>query len=428
MRKLILLFLLLPSICFADSELSVGGKTAAAHIIQVTGDSLRPRPYLDFEGSGVSGQDLNGKTVITITGGSGGGGITALTGGVTASGTGSVVATVATNANLTGPITSIGNATSITSQTGTGTKFVVDTSPTIVTPTVTTSLTTSTANIITDTTTGTKIGTATNQKWGFFNATPIVQPSGNVCTALQNLGLVTSCTVTATTNANLTGAVTSVGNATSLGSFSSANLASALTDETGSGSAMFSNNPKIVNSILDTNGNVLLGITATGSSVNSLNLANAATTTSPTLTATGSDTNIGINLINKGTGGVTVTSTNTTQSSLATGLILGNPGVSPGHFTSTGTAPTVATNDCGSTSQGTVSAGSTDVKGKFVVGTLAVTSCSITFNTAFSTAPTCITQDDTNILATKVTTTTTKLTTIGSVSLSGDTVSYHCFE
>lgn len=43
-------------------------------------------------------------------------------------------ATVTTNANLTGPITSVGNATSIASQTGTGTKFVVDTSPTLITP------------------------------------------------------------------------------------------------------------------------------------------------------------------------------------------------------------------------------------------------------------------------------------------------------
>lgn len=39
--------------------------------------------------------------------------------------------TVTTNANLTGPITSSGNATSIASQTGTGTKFVVDTAPAI---------------------------------------------------------------------------------------------------------------------------------------------------------------------------------------------------------------------------------------------------------------------------------------------------------
>ena len=45
-------------------------------------------------------------------------------------------ATVTTNANLTGVITSSGNATSIASQTGTGSKFVVDTSPTIVTPVI----------------------------------------------------------------------------------------------------------------------------------------------------------------------------------------------------------------------------------------------------------------------------------------------------
>jgi hypothetical protein len=56
-----------------------------------------------------------------------------LTGGVTSTGN---AATVITNANLTGPITSSGNATSIASQTGTGTKFVVDTSPTLVTPNI----------------------------------------------------------------------------------------------------------------------------------------------------------------------------------------------------------------------------------------------------------------------------------------------------
>ncbi len=42
--------------------------------------------------------------------------------------------TVTTNANLTGVITSAGNATSIASQTGTGTKFVVDNTPTLITP------------------------------------------------------------------------------------------------------------------------------------------------------------------------------------------------------------------------------------------------------------------------------------------------------
>lgn len=50
-------------------------------------------------------------------------------------------ATVTTNANLTGPITSAGNATSIAAQTGTGTTLVVDTSPTVITPTFTTNAT-----------------------------------------------------------------------------------------------------------------------------------------------------------------------------------------------------------------------------------------------------------------------------------------------
>lgn len=60
--------------------------------------------------------------------------------------------------------------------------------------TFTATQTISAANLATDTTTGMKIGTATSQKLGFYNATPIVQPTGNVCTAMQNLGLVASCT------------------------------------------------------------------------------------------------------------------------------------------------------------------------------------------------------------------------------------------
>jgi hypothetical protein len=42
--------------------------------------------------------------------------------------------TVLAPSNLTGPITSVGSATSIASQTGTGTKFVVDNTPTLITP------------------------------------------------------------------------------------------------------------------------------------------------------------------------------------------------------------------------------------------------------------------------------------------------------
>ena len=59
--------------------------------------------------------------------------------------------------------------------------------------------------------------------------------------------------------------------------------------------------PKIGTSILDTNGNELLLLTATGSAVNELTLANAATGDGPILSATG-ETNVDINLNPKGTG------------------------------------------------------------------------------------------------------------------------------
>ena len=83
-----------------------------------------------------------------------------------------------TNANLTGPITSVGNVTSIASQTGTGTKFVVDTSPTLITP---------------------DLGTPTALVGTNITGTALSFTSSNV-----------------TTNANLTGDVTSVGNATAI--------------------------------------------------------------------------------------------------------------------------------------------------------------------------------------------------------------------
>jgi hypothetical protein len=61
---------------------------------------------------------------------------------------------------------------------------------------------------------------------------------------------------------------------------------------------------KLVGDVIDTNGNELLKVTATASAVNELTLANAATGGAPVLSATGGDTNIGIALTPKGTGGV----------------------------------------------------------------------------------------------------------------------------
>jgi len=59
--------------------------------------------------------------------------------------------------------------------------------------------------------------------------------------------------------------------------------------------------PKIGTSILDTSGNELMLLTATGSAVNEITLANAASGNAPTITASG-ETNVSLNLVPKGTG------------------------------------------------------------------------------------------------------------------------------
>jgi len=59
--------------------------------------------------------------------------------------------------------------------------------------------------------------------------------------------------------------------------------------------------------IRDSNGNEEVKFTATASAVNEITVANAATTTGPTISATGDDTNIDLNIAGKGTGQVKIT-------------------------------------------------------------------------------------------------------------------------
>ena len=73
--------------------------------------------------------------------------------------------------------------------------------------------------------------------------------------------------------------------------------------------------PKIGTSILDTNGNELAKLTATGSAVNEFTVANAASGGNPTLSSTGGDSNIDLDLLAKGTGHVTIRG-NTNQGTL----------------------------------------------------------------------------------------------------------------
>jgi hypothetical protein len=62
--------------------------------------------------------------------------------------------------------------------------------------------------------------------------------------------------------------------------------------------------PRFANSgfIADSNGNELLRFTVTASAVNDFNITNAATTGIPVLSVVGTDTNISMNLVSKGTG------------------------------------------------------------------------------------------------------------------------------
>lgn len=208
-------------------------------------------------------------------------GITALTGDVTASGSGSVAATLATvNANVgtfgsatqagqftvnakglitaasnitvtpaVGSITGLGTGVAAALATNTGSSGAIvlfngiGGTPSSITLTNGTALPISTG--LSGAGTGVLAALAVNVATaGSFvvNGGALGTPSSGVATNLTG----TAAGLTAgnvTTNANLTGAITSVGNATSLGSFSSANLLTALTDETGSGVAVFGTSP-----------------------------------------------------------------------------------------------------------------------------------------------------------------------------------------
>jgi hypothetical protein len=103
--------------------------------------------------------------------------------------------------NLTGPIISTGSATAIASQTGTGTKFVVDTSPTLITPV---------------------LGVAT-------------------ATSVNGTTIPTSKTLVVTTD-----------KLSALAATTSAELAGVISDETGSGSLVFATSPTLVTPNLGT--------------------------------------------------------------------------------------------------------------------------------------------------------------------------------
>jgi hypothetical protein len=74
--------------------------------------------------------------------------------------------------------------------------------------------------------------------------------SGGIVTATNFVGSLTGTAATTTNIPNLTGAITSNNTTTSLGSFTSAQLATALSDETGNGANVFATSPTLVTPII----------------------------------------------------------------------------------------------------------------------------------------------------------------------------------
>ena len=77
---------------------------------------------------------------------------------------------------------------------------------------------------------------------------------------------------------------------------------------TGTGNAVLGTRPVLIEpSIVDSDANEIVLFTATSSAVNEFTLSNAATGYSPTLSATGTDSDVGIEITPKGTGEAHVT-------------------------------------------------------------------------------------------------------------------------
>jgi len=108
--------------------------------------------------------------------------------------------------------------------------------------------------------------------------------------------------------------------------------------------------PKIGTSILDTSGNELALLTATGSAVNEFTIANAATGAGPTLSSTGGDSNIDINVTPKGTGDVVLSADTVTVGDAAAAATIRSSGAGTLTVTTGGATDLILSTNNGTTS------------------------------------------------------------------------------
>lgn len=168
---------------------------------------------------------------------------------ITGTAAGLTAGNVTTNANLTGDVTSVGNATTLTN------------APVI-------------AKVLT----------------GYVSGAGTVAATDSILQAIQKLN------GNDATNANLTGVITSVGNATSIAS------------QTGTGSTfVVSGSPTITTPVIaqinDASGNETLKLASIASAVNEVTIENAATGNAVHISATGGDASVGLHLAGKGASG-----------------------------------------------------------------------------------------------------------------------------
>ena len=249
---------------------------SAVTIADTTGD-ITAGKYNTVAISGSSTPTLAVTGTTAVSGTNTGDQTITLTGDVTGSGTGSFAATIANNAVSNAKLATVSTAT-FKGRTTAGTGNVEDLTATQATALLN--------NMVGDSGSGGTKGLAPAPAAGDAAAAKFLKADG-------------------------TWAVPAGGSATPGGSntqvqYNNASSFGGITNATSDGTTLSLTSPKVITGINDTNGNELLKVTATGSAVNELTLANAATGANPQLSATGGDANVGIDLLAKGAASVNI--------------------------------------------------------------------------------------------------------------------------